>query len=94
MKYEHKEMEYLETVSSRQTDIQRFIAEGCREALLEEKRRFCFLVDKHCSFTQHMHFYHAQVSGMHVHKMKLLESNHIRDLKISSSIWTRLPQIV
>ncbi|NXT35985.1 BI2L1 protein, partial [Pelecanoides urinatrix] len=60
MKYEHKEMEYLETVSSRQSDIQRFIAEGCREALLEEKRRFCFLVDKHCSFTQHMHFYHIQ----------------------------------
>ncbi|XP_068555201.1 BAR/IMD domain-containing adapter protein 2-like 1 isoform X1 [Anas acuta] len=60
MKYEHKEMEYLETVNSRQTDIQRFIAEGCREALLEEKRRFCFLVDKHCSFTQHMHFYHVQ----------------------------------
>ncbi|NWW05241.1 BI2L1 protein, partial [Oreocharis arfaki] len=59
-KYEHKEMEYLETVSSRQSDIQRFIAEGCREALLEEKRRFCFLVDKHCSFTQHMHFYHVQ----------------------------------
>ncbi|XP_054068633.1 brain-specific angiogenesis inhibitor 1-associated protein 2-like protein 1 isoform X2 [Rissa tridactyla] len=60
LKYEHKEMEYLETVSSRQSDIQRFIAEGCREALLEEKRRFCFLVDKHCSFTQHMHFYHVQ----------------------------------
>ncbi|PKK23309.1 BAI1-associated protein 2-like 1 [Columba livia] len=60
LKYEHKEMEYLETVSSRQSDIQRFIAEGCREALLEEKRRFCFLVDKHCSFTQHMHFYHIQ----------------------------------
>ncbi|XP_014806838.1 PREDICTED: brain-specific angiogenesis inhibitor 1-associated protein 2-like protein 1 [Calidris pugnax] len=60
LKYEHKEMEYLETVSSRQSDIQRFIAEGCREALLEEKRRFCFLVDKHCSFTQHMHFYHGQ----------------------------------
>nr|XP_013806408.1 PREDICTED: brain-specific angiogenesis inhibitor 1-associated protein 2-like protein 1 isoform X2 [Apteryx mantelli mantelli] len=60
MKYEHKEMEYVETVSSRQSDIQRFIAEGCREALLEEKRRFCFLVDKHCSFTQHMNFYHVQ----------------------------------
>ncbi|KAM7091096.1 BAR/IMD domain-containing adapter protein 2-like 1 isoform 2-T2 [Ciconia maguari] len=63
MKYEHKEMEYLETVSSRQSDIQRFIAEGCREALLEEKRRFCFLVDKHCSFTQHMHFYHIQIGN-------------------------------
>ncbi|NXX82150.1 BI2L1 protein, partial [Urocolius indicus] len=60
VKYEHKEMEYLETVTSRQSDIQRFIADGCRDALLEEKRRFCFLVDKHCSFTQHMHFYHIQ----------------------------------
>ncbi|KAG8145668.1 putative Brain-specific angiogenesis inhibitor 1-associated protein [Naja naja] len=44
IKYEHRESEYLETVSSRQSDIQRFIAEGCREALLEEKKRFCFLV--------------------------------------------------
>ncbi|KFP70717.1 Brain-specific angiogenesis inhibitor 1-associated protein 2-like 1, partial [Acanthisitta chloris] len=59
-KYEHKEMEYLDTLKLRQEDIQQFIAEGCTEALLEEKRRFCFLVDKHCSFTQHMHFYHAQ----------------------------------
>ncbi|XP_048351340.1 brain-specific angiogenesis inhibitor 1-associated protein 2-like protein 1 [Sphaerodactylus townsendi] len=59
-KYEHKETEYLETVSSRQTDVQRFIAEGCREALLEEKKRFCFLVDKHCSFAQHMKYYHVE----------------------------------
>uniref|UniRef100_A0A8C4Y0K4 BAR/IMD domain containing adaptor protein 2 like 1 n=1 Tax=Gopherus evgoodei TaxID=1825980 RepID=A0A8C4Y0K4_9SAUR len=64
MKYESKEFEYLETVSSRQSDIQRFIAEGCREALLEEKRRFCFLVDKHCSLTQHMHFYHKQCADL------------------------------
>uniref|UniRef100_A0A8C3I4L4 BAR/IMD domain-containing adapter protein 2-like 1 n=1 Tax=Chrysemys picta bellii TaxID=8478 RepID=A0A8C3I4L4_CHRPI len=64
MKYENKEFEYLETVSSRQSDIQRFIAEGCREALLEEKRRFCFLVDKHCSLTQHMHFYHKQCADL------------------------------
>ncbi|XP_077685120.1 BAR/IMD domain-containing adapter protein 2-like 1 isoform X2 [Eretmochelys imbricata] len=64
MKYENKEFEYLKTVSSRQSDIQRFIAEGCREALLEEKRRFCFLVDKHCSLTQHMHFYHKQCADL------------------------------
>ncbi|XP_033022370.1 brain-specific angiogenesis inhibitor 1-associated protein 2-like protein 1 isoform X1 [Lacerta agilis] len=61
-KYEHKETEYLETVTSRQSDIQRFIAEGCREALLEEKKRFCFLVDKHCSFAQHMKYYHVECS--------------------------------
>uniref|UniRef100_A0A671MW64 BAR/IMD domain-containing adapter protein 2-like 1 n=1 Tax=Sinocyclocheilus anshuiensis TaxID=1608454 RepID=A0A671MW64_9TELE len=52
-KYESKENECMETISSRQTDMQRFIAEGFKEALLEEKRRFCFLVDKHCLF---LHF--------------------------------------
>ncbi|KAM5229073.1 BAR/IMD domain-containing adapter protein 2-like 1 [Ctenodactylus gundi] len=60
LKYEHKEIEYVETVTSRQSDIQKFIADGCKEALLEEKRRFCFLVDKHCSFANHIHHYHLQ----------------------------------
>ncbi|XP_007939127.2 brain-specific angiogenesis inhibitor 1-associated protein 2-like protein 1 [Orycteropus afer afer] len=60
LKYEHKELEYVETVTSRQSEIQKFIADGCREALLEEKRRFCFLVDKHCSFSNHIHNYHIQ----------------------------------
>ncbi|XP_072839085.2 BAR/IMD domain-containing adapter protein 2-like 1 [Pogona vitticeps] len=64
MKYEHKETEYLETVTSRQSDIQRFIAEGCREALLEEKKRFCFLVDKHCSFAQRMKYYYIESSEL------------------------------
>lgn len=60
LKYEHKEMEYVETVTSRQSEIQKFIAEGCKEALLEEKRRFCFLVDKHCGFAGLIHRYHLQ----------------------------------
>ncbi|KAM5301181.1 BAR/IMD domain-containing adapter protein 2-like 1 isoform 2-T2 [Glossophaga mutica] len=60
LKYEHREIEYVETITSRQNEIQKFIAEGCREALLEEKRRFCFLVDKHCSFSRHLHSYHSQ----------------------------------
>ncbi|XP_036428943.1 brain-specific angiogenesis inhibitor 1-associated protein 2-like protein 1a isoform X4 [Colossoma macropomum] len=57
-KYEIKENEFLETITSRQTDMQKFIADGCREALLEEKRRFCFLVDKHCIFSYQMAAFH------------------------------------
>uniref|UniRef100_A0A3B3ZFM9 BAR/IMD domain-containing adapter protein 2-like 1 n=1 Tax=Periophthalmus magnuspinnatus TaxID=409849 RepID=A0A3B3ZFM9_9GOBI len=57
-KYEIKENEYLETISSRQMDMQKFIADGCREALLEEKRRFCFLADKHCMFSYQMSNFH------------------------------------
>ncbi|XP_076996717.1 BAR/IMD domain-containing adapter protein 2-like 1 [Tamandua tetradactyla] len=60
LKYEHKEIEFIATVTSRQSEIQKFIADGCKEALLEEKRRFCFLVDKHCGFANHIHSYHLQ----------------------------------
>ncbi|KAM4524613.1 brain-specific angiogenesis inhibitor 1-associated protein 2-like protein 1a isoform 1-T1 [Odontesthes bonariensis] len=57
-KYDIKENEYLETISCRQMDMQKFIADGCREALFEEKRRFCFLADKHCMFSyQFSNFY-------------------------------------
>ncbi|XP_070704537.1 BAR/IMD domain-containing adapter protein 2-like 1 [Pempheris klunzingeri] len=57
-KYENKESECLETLTGRQMDMQLFIADGCKEALLEEKRRFCFLVDKHCLFSYQMASFH------------------------------------
>uniref|UniRef100_A0A3B4GGU7 BAR/IMD domain-containing adapter protein 2-like 1 n=1 Tax=Pundamilia nyererei TaxID=303518 RepID=A0A3B4GGU7_9CICH len=57
-KYENKESECLETLASRQMDMQLFVAEGCKEALLEEKRRFCFLVDKHCILSYQFASFH------------------------------------
>lgn len=51
----------LETLMSRQMDMQLFIADGCKEALLEEKRRFCFLVDKHCMFSYQIASFHDKV---------------------------------
>lgn len=42
--------------------MQKFIADGCREALLEEKRRFCFLADKHCMFSYQISNFHEKVS--------------------------------
>ncbi|KAM4530141.1 brain-specific angiogenesis inhibitor 1-associated protein 2-like protein 1b [Odontesthes bonariensis] len=59
-KYENKESECLETLTSRQTDMQLFIADGFKEALLEEKRRFCFLVDKHCILTYQFASFHEK----------------------------------
>ncbi|XP_047184022.1 brain-specific angiogenesis inhibitor 1-associated protein 2-like protein 1b isoform X2 [Scophthalmus maximus] len=57
-KYENRESECLETLTSRQMDMQLFTADGCKEALLEEKRRFCFLVDKHCLFSYQFASFH------------------------------------
>ncbi|XP_029292817.1 brain-specific angiogenesis inhibitor 1-associated protein 2-like protein 1b isoform X2 [Cottoperca gobio] len=63
-KYENKESECLETLTSRQMDMQLFIADGCKEALLEEKRRFCFLVDKHCLFSYQFASFHEKARDM------------------------------
>ncbi|XP_069547448.1 brain-specific angiogenesis inhibitor 1-associated protein 2-like protein 1a isoform X1 [Brachyistius frenatus] len=63
-KYEIKENEYMETISSRQVDMQKFIADGCKEALLEEKRRFCFLADKHCMFSYQISNFHEKAKDM------------------------------
>lgn len=51
----------LETLTGRQMDMQLFIADGCKEALLEEKRRFCYLVDKHCMLTYQTASFHDKV---------------------------------
>lgn len=63
-KYENKESECLETLTSRQMDMQLFIADGCKEALLEEKRRFCFLVDKHCMFSYQISSFHDKAKDI------------------------------
>lgn len=51
----------LETLTNLQMDMQLFIADGCKEALMEEKRRFCFLVDKHCMFSYQIASFHDKV---------------------------------
>uniref|UniRef100_A0A2K5DCH3 BAR/IMD domain-containing adapter protein 2-like 1 n=1 Tax=Aotus nancymaae TaxID=37293 RepID=A0A2K5DCH3_AOTNA len=83
LKYEHKEIEYVETVTSRQSEIQKFIADGCKEALLEGKRCFCFLVDKHGSFANHIHYYHLQSQETCVDTIKVPEKimNMIEEIK-------------
>ncbi|TSK77157.1 Brain-specific angiogenesis inhibitor 1-associated protein 2-like protein 1 [Bagarius yarrelli] len=64
LKYESKENECLETLTHRQMEMQKFIADGCKEALLEEKRRFCFLVDKHCNFSYQLAGFHEKAKDI------------------------------
>ncbi|XP_049600883.1 brain-specific angiogenesis inhibitor 1-associated protein 2-like protein 1b [Syngnathus scovelli] len=68
-KYENKESECVETLTSRQMDMQLFIADGCKEALLEEKRRFCFLVDKHCMFSYQIASFHDKAREILMSKL-------------------------
>uniref|UniRef100_A0A8C5DY54 BAR/IMD domain-containing adapter protein 2-like 1 n=1 Tax=Gouania willdenowi TaxID=441366 RepID=A0A8C5DY54_GOUWI len=68
-KYEHKESECLETLTNRQMDMQLFVADGCKEALMEEKRRFCFLVDKHCLFSYQFASFHDKARDILMAKL-------------------------
>ncbi|XP_061556098.1 brain-specific angiogenesis inhibitor 1-associated protein 2-like protein 1b isoform X3 [Phycodurus eques] len=68
-KYENKESECVETLTGRQMDMRLFVADGCREALLEEKRRFCFLVDKHCLFSYQMASLHDKARDILMAKL-------------------------
>ncbi|KAI4890452.1 hypothetical protein NFI96_025578 [Prochilodus magdalenae] len=69
LKYESKENECMETLTHRQMDMQKFIAEGCKEALLEEKRRFCFLVDKHSTFSFQISAFHDKAKDLLTEKI-------------------------
>lgn len=54
-------MQFVETISSKQTELDTFIAEGYKTALSEERRRYCFLVDRQCAVAKNSSAYHGKV---------------------------------
>ncbi|XP_036445958.1 brain-specific angiogenesis inhibitor 1-associated protein 2a isoform X1 [Colossoma macropomum] len=59
-KYNDKELQYVETISSKQSELDTFIAEGYKTALSEERRRYCFLVDRQCAVAKNSSAYHGK----------------------------------
>ncbi|XP_052003655.1 brain-specific angiogenesis inhibitor 1-associated protein 2-like [Xyrauchen texanus] len=60
-KYGDREMQYVELMSRRQGELDTLVAVGYRSALTEERRRYCFLVDRQCSVTKILVNYHCKV---------------------------------
>nr|XP_020460329.1 brain-specific angiogenesis inhibitor 1-associated protein 2-like isoform X4 [Monopterus albus] len=59
-KYGDKEMQYVEAISAKQTEMDSYIAEGYKNALSEERRRYCFLVDRQCALAKSGSAYHSK----------------------------------
>ncbi|GAA6226540.1 brain-specific angiogenesis inhibitor 1-associated protein 2 isoform X1 [Lates japonicus] len=57
-KYGDKEMQYVEAISNKQGELDNYIAEGYKNALSEERRRYCFLVDRQCAVAKNSSAYH------------------------------------
>ncbi|XP_060951149.1 brain-specific angiogenesis inhibitor 1-associated protein 2 [Limanda limanda] len=57
-KYGDKEMQYVEAISNKQSELDNYIAEGYKHALSEERRRYCFMVDRQCAVAKSSSVYH------------------------------------
>lgn len=53
--------QYVETISSKQNELDNYIAESYKNALSEERRRYCFLVDRQCAVAKSSTTYHNKV---------------------------------
>ncbi|XP_069551913.1 BAR/IMD domain-containing adapter protein 2 [Brachyistius frenatus] len=60
-KYGDREMQFVELMSRRQGELDTLVATGYRSALTEERRRYCFLVDRQCCVTKLLINYHSKV---------------------------------
>lgn len=61
--------QFVEAISNKQTELDNYIAEGYKNALSEERRRYCFLVDRQCAVAKNSSSYHSKV-GILTHKRK------------------------
>ncbi|KAM4525668.1 BAR/IMD domain-containing adapter protein 2 isoform 2-T3 [Odontesthes bonariensis] len=59
-KYGDKEMQYVEAISNKQSELDNYIAEGYKNALSEERRRYCFIVDRQCAVAKTGSVYHTK----------------------------------
>lgn len=83
-KYGDREMQFVELMSRRQGELDTLVATGYRSALTEERRRYCFLVDRQCCVTKLLINYHS--------KVRELLSQKLSSWQQSCSQPTKLPE--
>ncbi|XP_074538861.1 BAR/IMD domain-containing adapter protein 2 [Halichoeres trimaculatus] len=83
-KYGDREMQFVELMSRRQGELDALVATGYKSALTEERRRYCFLVDRQCCVTKLLISYHS--------KVRELLSQKLSSWQVSCSLPTKLPE--
>nr|XP_015194959.1 PREDICTED: brain-specific angiogenesis inhibitor 1-associated protein 2-like [Lepisosteus oculatus] len=77
-------VQFVELMSRRQGELDTLVAVGYRSALTEERRRYCFLVDRQCAVTKLLIGYHCRV--------RELLSQKLSSWQQSCAQPTRLPE--
>ncbi|KAF6092446.1 BAR/IMD domain containing adaptor protein 2 [Phyllostomus discolor] len=70
-KYSDKELQYIDAIGSKQGELEGYVSEGYKTALTEERRRFCFLVEKQCAVAKNSAAYHSKGKELLAQKLPL-----------------------
>uniref|UniRef100_A0A493TY89 BAR/IMD domain containing adaptor protein 2 n=1 Tax=Anas platyrhynchos platyrhynchos TaxID=8840 RepID=A0A493TY89_ANAPP len=67
--------DYIEAISNKQGELENYVSDGYKTALTEERRRFCFLVEKQCAVAKSAITYHAKGKEMLTQKLPLWQQS-------------------
>nr|XP_056722996.1 brain-specific angiogenesis inhibitor 1-associated protein 2 isoform X1 [Euleptes europaea] len=70
-KYSDKELQFIEAISNKQGELENYVSDGYKTALTEERRRFCFLVEKQCAVAKNSLVYHSKGREILTQKLPL-----------------------
>ncbi|XP_066474605.1 BAR/IMD domain-containing adapter protein 2 isoform X2 [Tiliqua scincoides] len=68
-KYSDKELQFIEAITNKQGELENYVSDGYKTALTEERRRFCFLVEKQCAVAKNALTYHSKGKDILTHKL-------------------------
>ncbi|XP_025021999.1 brain-specific angiogenesis inhibitor 1-associated protein 2 isoform X2 [Python bivittatus] len=74
-KYSDKELQFIEAVTNKQSELENYVSDGYKTALTEERRRFCFLVEKQCSVAKNALTYHSKGKDILTQKLPLWQQS-------------------
>ncbi|KAM6910661.1 BAR/IMD domain-containing adapter protein 2 isoform 1-T1 [Xenentodon cancila] len=81
-KYGDREMQFVELMSRRQGELDTLVATGYKSALTEERRRYCFLVDRQCCVTKLLINYHSKVRELLSQKLSSWQQSCAQPTKL------------
>ncbi|XP_062830088.1 brain-specific angiogenesis inhibitor 1-associated protein 2 isoform X5 [Anolis carolinensis] len=74
-KYSEKELQFIEAITNKQGELENYVSDGYKTALTEERRRFCFLVEKQCAVAKNALTYHSKGKDILTQKLPLWQQS-------------------
>ncbi|XP_034268676.1 brain-specific angiogenesis inhibitor 1-associated protein 2 isoform X2 [Pantherophis guttatus] len=74
-KYSEKELQFIEAMTNKQSELENYVSDGYKMALTEERRRFCFLVEKQCAVAKNALTYHSKGKDILTQKLPLWQQS-------------------